>query len=74
MPPKERSTGKRRSTPAYSGTSFVITLWLEPTEEATTPEWRWRVTEGQNGEQRYFRRVADLLSYVSERTELPPPA
>ncbi len=29
--------------------SFVITLWLEPSAE---PEWRWRVTCVQTGEQR----------------------
>lgn len=73
MTQQDRPAQGRRSVAGQVGTSFVITLWLEPSEEATRPEWRWRVTEGQHGEQRYFRSVADLLSYVSERTALPPP-
>jgi len=73
MTPHDRQAKRRDSLTGQVGTSFVISLWLEPTDEATRPEWRWRITGGQDGEQRYFRRVADLLAYVSERTLLPPP-
>ncbi|MDO8751593.1 MAG: hypothetical protein Q7K03_10710 [Dehalococcoidia bacterium] len=53
--------------------SFVMTLWLEPRETPADPEWRWRVVEVPTGEQRYFRRLDDLLAYVSEKAGVPPP-
>lgn len=59
--------------PGGATTSFVITLWLEPTQDSARPEWRWRVTDGQSGEQRYFRWLTDLLGFVSERSAVPPP-
>ena len=55
------------------GMSFVITLWLEPTEADDQPEWRWRVTDVETGAQRYFRKLPDLLAYVSERSGVSPP-
>lgn len=73
MAQQHRPAQARRTPTGQAGTSFVITLWLEPTDEAKRPEWRWRVAGGQHGEQRYFRSVADLLTYVSECTALPPP-
>ena len=56
------------------GVSFVMTLWLEPTETGGHPEWRWRVVEVRTGAQRYFRRLADLLAYVSEKAGVSPPS
>lgn len=75
------STKRNKSPGAQGGTgeagrrstSFVMTLWLEPTDRPDQPEWRWRVTEIQTGEQRYFRRLTDLLTYVSERAGVSPP-
>lgn len=63
-----------RAERATAGRSFVITVWLEPTEEPTRPEWRWRVNESRAEEYRYFRSVSRLLAYLSERTGAPPPS
>ncbi|MEE8443642.1 MAG: hypothetical protein V3S37_07825 [Dehalococcoidia bacterium] len=56
-----------------SGPSFVMTLWLEPSSAQEEPEWRWRVLAAPTGDRRYFRRLCDILAYVSERAGLPPP-
>ncbi len=50
--------------------SFVITLWLEPSAE---PEWRWRVTCVQTGEQRLFHHLQDFLTFVSTEADVPAP-
>lgn len=54
--------------------SFVITLWLEPTQGDGESEWRWRVVEGPSGTPHYFRRLTDVLSFVSDRTGVKAPA
>ncbi len=53
--------------------SFVIALWLESWDGAGSPEWRWRVVDVTTGERRYFRRLTDLLAYVSQRSGVSPP-
>ncbi|MBI2862460.1 MAG: hypothetical protein HYX89_06550 [Chloroflexi bacterium] len=53
--------------------SFVIVLWLEDGEIQGEPEWRWRVTHVQTEEQAYFRRLADVLTYVSAKAGVSPP-
>jgi hypothetical protein len=50
-----------------------MTLWLEPSSVLEEPEWRWRVIQVQTGERRYFRRLRDLLAYVSERAGVLAP-
>ncbi len=74
MTPSRGGGREEREESGRAGTSFVITLWLEPTEEASRPEWRWKVTEGQSHGPRYFRSLSLLLAYVSERTGAPPPS
>lgn len=74
MATEEFDPHPHRADPGRTVASFVITLWLEPSKGTAGSEWRWRVTEGQGGTTRYFRKLADLLSYVSERTDAPPPA
>jgi hypothetical protein len=54
--------------------SFIIVLWLESRELPGKPEWRWRVTEVQTGEEAYFHRLADLMTFVSEKVGVPPPS
>ncbi|MBI4297142.1 MAG: hypothetical protein HY676_01270 [Chloroflexi bacterium] len=63
----------RSGAAGHRGVSFVATLWLEPTDRPDQPEWRWRVVEVYTGDRHYFRRLADLLAYVSERAGVPPP-
>lgn len=53
--------------------SFVMTLWLEPQEMEADPEWRWRVVHVQSGEQVYFRRLADVLAFVSRCSAVQAP-
>jgi len=53
--------------------SFVIALWLESGDGAGSAEWRWRVVDVATGERRYFRRLTDLLAYVSQRSGASPP-
>ena len=53
--------------------SFVIVLWLERREVEAEPEWRWRVTHVQSGQQAYFTKLADVLAYVGTRAEVSPP-
>ena len=55
--------------------SFVMTLWLEGANDATTPQWRWRVIDAQDAsiEPTYFTKLSELLSYVSERAGVSPP-
>lgn len=53
--------------------SFVMTLWLEPREVKAEPEWRWRVSHVQTGEQAYFRRLTDMLAFVASRSGVPGP-
>lgn len=52
--------------------SFVVRLWVESPGEGA-PEWRWHLTHVQSGEQRNFRRLADLLEYVAQRSGVAPP-
>ncbi len=53
--------------------TFIIVLWMESRELPGEPEWRWRVTEVQSGEEAYFQRMEDLLAYVSEKAGVSPP-
>lgn len=59
--------------PNPRGVSFVMTIWLEPQKAEAKPEWRWRVTHVQTGEQAYFRHLPDVLEYVSTKAGVPPP-
>ena len=52
--------------------SFVMRLWLEPTDERL-PEWRWKVHHVQTGQERYFRSLADVLEFVAGCAEEAPP-
>lgn len=70
---KSGSARGRTGETGRRGISFVMTLWLEPTNRPDQPEWRWRVVEVPTGKRHYFLRVADLLAYVSERADVPPP-
>lgn len=54
--------------------AFVIALWLERGERPDRPEWRWRVIEVRTAERRYFRRLDDVLRYVSQKAGVSPPA
>ena len=54
--------------------SFVITLYLEPRSVEAAPEWRWRVSHIQTGEQVYFKRLDDFLEYVSTQSGVPRPS
>lgn len=53
--------------------SFVMVLWLEEGEFPEGPEWRWRVIRVQTGKKKYFRRVSDVLAYVSAEAGVGPP-
>lgn len=53
--------------------SFVMTLWLEPSNSPERAEWRWRVVRTDTGERRYFRRLKDVVSYVSSETGVEGP-
>ena len=54
--------------------SFVMTLWVEPQEGAEENlEWRWRVRHVQTGQESYFRRYADVLRFIGQQSDLPPP-
>ncbi|MBF8267260.1 MAG: hypothetical protein HW388_768 [Dehalococcoidia bacterium] len=66
--PEETGTTPRGRVP-----SFVMTLWLEPLSSPDEPEWRWRVTRVDTGKQCYFRRLGDLLSYVSAESGVAAP-
>ena len=56
------------------GASFVIALYLEPRDVEAEPEWRWRVSHIQTGEQVYFRRLDDFLDYVAAKSGVPRPS
>ena len=53
--------------------SFVMTVWLESREVESEPEWRWRVRRIQTDEIVYFRRVADVVSYIASESGLAGP-
>ncbi len=53
--------------------AFVIVLTLEPGNVGTVPEWRWRVRSVQTGEERHFRRIADVLAYVAATSAVGAP-
>ncbi len=74
--PRGQGSGDTRGTGLmrHPGSTFVMTLWLEPRSVQEDPEWRWRVIQVQTGERRYFRRLSDLLAYVSNQTGVRPPA
>lgn len=68
--PENDSVEQETMRSGGTAVSFVMTLWLEPSAE---PEWRWRVTHVQSGHQRYFRRLEDVLAYVSAEAGVAPP-
>ena len=53
--------------------SFVMTVWLESREVEAEPEWRWRVRRTQADKIVYFRRVADVVSFIASESGLPGP-
>lgn len=53
--------------------SFVVVLWLEDGHAEQDAEWRWRVRCVHSGEEKCFRRVGDVLAYVSREAGAPPP-
>ncbi|MBI2965197.1 MAG: hypothetical protein HYY34_03210 [Chloroflexi bacterium] len=53
--------------------SFVMTLWLEPQGGKGQPEWRWRVCHVQTGDQAYFRRLTDVMAFISSQSRFPAP-
>ncbi len=50
-----------------------MTLWLEPQQVEAEPEWRWRVSHVQTGEQAYFRRLTDVLAFITSQSGIPAP-
>lgn len=60
-------------TDSKKNVSFVLRLWLEPREKSSHPEWRWHVQHVQSGEEAYFHRLAELLTYIERKSEVPPP-
>ncbi len=70
-----QSRPRRRQgvTPLGGSVSFVITLWSELREVEAEPEWRWRVTHVQTGEQAYFRWLSDVLAFITAESGLPAP-
>ncbi len=70
-----KSQGDRsgRGRPLDKRASFVITLYLEPRDVEAEPEWRWRVSHIQTGEQVYFKRLDDFLDYVAKKSGVPRP-
>ncbi len=53
--------------------SFVMTVWLEPQDVEAAPEWRWRVLRIGTNDVAYFRRVADVLTFIADDSGLPCP-
>ncbi|MEE8443643.1 MAG: hypothetical protein V3S37_07830, partial [Dehalococcoidia bacterium] len=53
--------------------SLVVVLWLEPKSSPDKTEWRWRVTRVDTGKRCYFRRLEDLLAYVSAESGVAAP-
>lgn len=51
------------------GVSFVILLWLEPSEGTAEPEWRWRVRRAQTGEEACFRRLCACFREAGVRVD-----
>lgn len=73
---RPRSRGKaevKSREPVTKSASFVMALWVEPGSPREAPEWRWRLIQVQSGERRYFRRLSDVLAYVSEQAGMAPP-
>ncbi len=73
---KNSQKGARHAISSERGAkavSFVMTVWLEPQEAETNPEWRWRVSHVQTGDQVYFRQLKEVLAYISTKSGVPPP-
>ena len=69
----EDIAGERFGPAKSARASFVITVWLEPQDEEVDQEWRWRVRYVQTGQESYFRRSADVLRFIGDQSNLPPP-
>jgi hypothetical protein len=54
------------------GVSFVLSLWLE-TAVGGSPTWRWKAHHVQSGEERYFRRLSEVLEFVAFCAKVEPP-
>lgn len=52
--------------------SFVMRLWLEGGRQESG-QWRWHVHHVQSGEERYFRKLADVLAFVAEKAGVAGP-
>lgn len=50
-----------------------MTVWLEPSADNGDPEWRWRVSHAQTGEEAHFRRLTDVLTFIAAQSGFPPP-
>jgi environmental stress-induced protein Ves len=50
-----------------------MTVWLEPSDGDSDPQWRWRVSHAQTGEEAHFTRLADVLSFISAQSGSRPP-
>lgn len=50
-----------------------MVLWLEPQKGKDGPEWRWRVSHVLTGERLSFRRLTDVLDFISTRAGVSPP-
>lgn len=53
--------------------SFVIRLWLEPREQADSPQWRWYVHHVQSGDEAHFHSLRDMLAYVEAKSGVSSP-
>ncbi len=69
----DESGGRKALGGGTEPVSFVMTVWLEPREPEAEPEWRWRVRRIQADKDVYFRRVADVVSFISSESGLPGP-
>ncbi|MCI0438077.1 MAG: hypothetical protein L0177_02975 [Chloroflexi bacterium] len=53
--------------------SFVLRLWLEPSESQQLPRWRWQVRHVQSSRIRYCGSLGDVLKFVSMCSGVAPP-
>ena len=56
------------AAPSLASQLFTVRVWREELEEGRY-EWRGKVQHALSGETRYFRRWADLITFVRERIE-----
>lgn len=72
QPESSRGAPEGRRPTAGTGVSgsaaFVIVLWRESGGASGEPEWRWRVKAVKSGEEAWFRRIADVLAFITARS------